>query len=447
MRRLPPIRTRSIGSPGHTDLCNNRGVVLQELGRLDAALASFDAALTANFDFPPALFNRGTALLKLGRPAQALAAFDQALSLRPAYPAALVGRGVALKEQGRLDEADAAFNAALVDDPDSAHAKNNKAALQLLRGDFASGWQGYEHRWVTGLTPKAKLQFPIPEWQGFARPSAKLVVFDEQGFGDTLQFCRYLPLIAKAGVNVTFFCRSSLKRLMRSLAHEVRCVDDLAPEDKFDCQIALLSLPRALATRLETIPADEPYLSAEPALVTKWAARLARRGSEKALKIGLCWHGSPNAKADPGRSIPLACFAPLAALKGVRLISLQKFDGLEELEASRVEIETLGDDFDAGPDAFVDTAAVMQNLDLIVTCDTSVAHLAGALGKPVFVLLKKIPDWRWLLERDKSPWYPTMRLFRQKGRGDWDEVVGRVRQSVDSLGACAPGFRPCVPPP
>ena len=417
--------------PGHADLCNNRGVVFQELGELEAALASFDVALANKPDFAQALFNRGTVLLKLTSPEDALAAFDRALSLAPAYSAALVGRGVALKEQGRFVEADAAFDAALAHEPDSAHAKNNKGALHLLRGDLEQGWEGYENRWISGVTPKTKLQFPIPEWKGKCRVGEKLIVFDEQGFGDTFQFSRYLPLIAKTGTVVTFFCRSNLLRLMRGLGGDVHCLDDLGPDEKFDSQIALLSLPRALATRLETVPAEVPYLLPEPGLVAKWAERL---GFAKQFKIGVCWHGSPNVRADPGRSMPLACFAALAR-DGVRLVSLQQRDGLSELANAAFDIESLGDEFDAGPDAFVDTAAVMQSLDLIVTCDTSVAHLAGALGRPVFVLLKKIPDWRWLLDREDSPWYPTMRLFRQSERGDWRDVMARVGAAIEAMRA------------
>ena len=387
-------------------------------------------ALAAKPNFPRALFNRGTVLLKLASPEDALAAFDRALSLAPAYSVALVGRGVALKEQGRFVEADAAFDAALAHEPNSAHPKNNKGALDRLRGDLEHGWEGYENRWITGPTPKTKLQFPIPEWEGKCRAGEKLIVFDEQGFGDTSQFCRYLPLIATAGTDVTFFCRSSLLQLMRGLGPLVRCLDYLGPQEKFDSQIALLSLPRALATRLGSIPADVPYLSPEPELVAKWAERL---GPGKDFKIGLCWHGSPNLRADPGRSMPLACFAALAR-DGARLVSLQQRDGLDELATAPFDIESLGDDFDAGSDAFVDTAAVMQSLDMIVTCDTSVAHLAGALGRPVFVMLKKIPDWRWLLDRDdNSRWYSTMRLFRQRERGDWRDVMARVSEVIEAV--------------
>ncbi|HLH12529.1 MAG TPA: tetratricopeptide repeat-containing glycosyltransferase family protein [Methylovirgula sp.] len=412
--------------PGNPDLCNNRGVTLQNLGDLEAARASFDLALASEPRFPEALFNLGTLLLKLASPEEALALFDRALAVSPDHVAAFVGRGVALKEMGEFDAAAASFDAALARDPNSAHAKNNKGALQLLRGDFANGWEGYEYRWITGLTPKAKLEFPIPEWRGTLESGEKVIVYDEQGFGDTIQFCRYLPLIAKAGVDLTFFCRSSLLRLMRGL--DIRCVNDLGPDEKFDSQIALVSLPRVLKTRLDCVPSPVPYLSPEPELVETWARRL--KGGE--FKIGLCWHGNPDLRADPGRSIPLALFKPLAR-DGVRLVSLQRRDGLDELKSVPFEIETLGEDFDAGPDAFVDTAAVMQNLDLIVSCDTSVAHVAGALGRPVFVLLKQVPDWRWLLEREDSPWYPTMRLFRQKARDNWSEAIARVGAAIDRM--------------
>ncbi len=277
------------------------------------------------------------------------------------------------------------------------------------------GLSGYEYRWIIGQTHKFKLEFPIPEWRGEMRAGEKLIVFDEQGIGDTIQFCRFLPALAEAGLDITFFCRSPAFRLMQSLPKTIRCVNTFGPEERFDSEIALSSLPYALGTRLSTIPAPVPYLSAEPDLVASWAERLAQRGSMADFKIGLCWAGNPNVKADPERSIPLTAFLPLMALPGVRVISLQKYHGLEEIAAlpEHVRLETLGEDFDGGGDAFIDSAAVMQSLDLVVSCDTSVAHLAGALARPTFLLLKEIPDWRWLLDRPDSPWYPTMRLFRQ----------------------------------
>ncbi len=421
--------------PGHAELFNNRGVVFIDTGDFDAALADFDAALAARPDLPEALFNRGTVLLRAADPLAALADFDQAIALRPIYPDCFVGRGVALKELSRMDEALAAFDVAIAQNPDSAHARNNKGALQLLRGDFEHGLEGYEYRWIVGQTDKSKLEFPIPEWQGVVRRGERLIAYDEQGIGDTIQFCRYLPLLAAAGVDVTFFCRSKALRLLRGLPHAIRCVDDFGPDERFDSRIALSSLPYALGTRLSTVPARVPYLAAEPELVATWAERLAPVGRPDDFKIGLCWAGNPNVRADPRRSIPLKAFLPLMALAGVRVISLQKHHGLGEIESlpQGVRLETLGDDFDGGADAFIDTAAVMQNLDLVISCDTSVAHLAGALARPAFVLLRKIPDWRWMLNRSDSPWYPTMRLFRQTAAGDWDEVVAQVVEAVEEI--------------
>jgi tetratricopeptide (TPR) repeat protein len=420
--------------PGNAELLNNRGVVFIDMGEFASARADFDAALATKPDVPEALFNRGTVLLRTD-PAAALAAFDQAITLRPVYPDAYVGRGVALKELSRMDDALGSFDVAIAQNPDSAHARNNKGAVQLLRGDFEHGLEGYEHRWIIGQTHKFKLEFPIPEWRGEIRPGEKLIVFDEQGIGDTIQFCRYLPQLAQAGLDVTFFCRSKARRLLASLPQQIRCVDTFGPDEHFDSQIALSSLPYALGTRLPTIPAAVPYLAAEPDLAAAWASRLAQSGSVQALKIGLCWAGNPNVRADPRRSIPLRAFLPLMALEGVRVISLQKHHGLEEIAAlpKAAALETLGEDFDNGADAFIDCAAVMQNLDLIVSCDTSVAHLAGGLARPVFVLLRKTPDWRWMLDRSDSPWYPTMQLFRQPRPGDWYAAVADVVAAVEAM--------------
>lgn len=411
---------------GNPDLYNNRGVALHLSGELARALKDFDAAIVLRREFPQAWFNRGNVLIRLDRPEAALASFEAALALRPDYGEALCSRAVALKYLGRMDEALRAFDLALHHNGQSAHAKNNKAALLLLLGDFERGLDAYEFRWIAGQTPKSELKLPIPEWSGTIRHGEKIIVFDEQGLGDAIQFSRYLPLLADAGAEVTFFCRKKLHRLLAGLPRSIRLVDDIPDDQQFAAQIALSSLPRAFKTRLESIPARTSYLRAEASLVNKWAARIGQQG----VRVGLCWHGSPDFKADPNRSIPLSAFAPLAAVDGVRLLSIQKVHGLGELEGRGADfkIERLGEDFDAGPDAFVDTAAVMQNLDLIITCDTSIAHLAGALGRPVFVLLKQIPDWRWLLERSDCPWYPSMRLFRQKQRGDWTGVVAQVAE-------------------
>jgi tetratricopeptide (TPR) repeat protein len=410
-------------APGHPDILVNRGVALYDIGRNREALASCEEALRARPDFPQALLNRANVFLRFAKPALTLADCDAALKLKPDYIEALSSKGIALRDLGRLAESIACFDAALAIAPDFAHARNNRGAALLLTGDFERGWEDYEFRWIGGETPKRELKLPLPEWSGEVRAGEHIIVFDEQGFGDALQFARYLPLLVKAGARVTFFCRKKLHRLFRTLGSAIRLIDTIEGVEDFDCQIALSSLPFVCKTRLSTIPAQTPYLAAETDRVMQWKSRLGTDG----FKVGLCWHGNQNIRADPARSIPLAAFAPLA-VAGVRLISLQVGAGTEQTDdlPEPMRVEQLGDGFDAGPDAFLDTAAVMQVLDLIVTCDTSIAHLAGALGRPTWLLLKPVPDWRWLLDRADSPWYPAMRLFRRSEAEGWTDLLERV---------------------
>lgn len=409
-------------------ILNNRGSAFLALGRLQEAKADFAEALRLAPSTPQAWSNQGNLFLKLQQPREALSAFEKALCLKPRYLEALCGRAVALKHLGRFLESLKAFDDALACDPSSPHARNNKAALLLLRGEFAQGLDLYESRWIFAGTPKDALKLPAAEWNGEPLDGKKIIVFDEQGLGDSIQFSRYLILLARKGAKVTFFCRRSLHRLFRTLGENIQLTGDTGPGEHFDYQIALSSLPRAFKTRLESIPPLSPYLHAEPLLARQWAERIGPQG----FKTGICWRGNQNPKADPSRSIPLACFERLAGLEGVRLISLQKRDGSKDHETLPGLIEP-GEDFDSGGDSFVHAAAVMQSLDLIVSCDTSIAHLAGALGRPVLVLLKQVPDWRWLLDREDSPWYPTMRLFRQRALGDWDEVMERVSKAILAL--------------
>jgi tetratricopeptide (TPR) repeat protein len=415
-------------APGRADILNNRGSAWLAIGRCQDAGADFSTALRIAPGFAEAWSNNGNLLLKLQQPEAALAAYEKALDLRSSYPEALCGRAVALKYLRRFDEALECFDAALAYDPAAPHIKNNKGALLLLLGDFAQGFELYEYRWSGAGTAKDLAKLPVPIWNGEDLSERRIAVIDEQGHGDAIQFVRYLALMASWGADITYLCRSRLHRLFNGLEMPVRLADRFEGESPFDFQIALSSLPRVFGTRLETIPAQTPYLRAEDSLVHDWTERLGTQG----FKIGICWRGNSNPKADPSRSIPLACFAKLAAIDDVRLISLQNREACIE-EEHLPGLILPGEDFDSGPDAFVDTAAMMQNLDLIVTCDTSIAHLAGALGRPVWVILKDVPDWRWLLDRQDSPWYPTMRLFRQKERGDWDEVFDRVVQTVQAF--------------
>ncbi len=356
------------------------------------------------------------------------------LQLKPDIAEALNNRGSALRELKRLDEALAGYDRVLALKPDYADAFNNRGMLRLLVGRYREGWLDHEWRWETDSILTRRPAINAQPWQGEELTGRRIAVFSEQGLGDIIQFARYLPLLVQRGASVTFSAPQNLMRLLRPLHAQVELVGAIDGREPFDFQCALMSLPRWFGTELHSIPSEVPYLGAEEDLVARWKKKLAGGG----FKVGIAWQGAPGAAIDQGRSIPLTEFAPLSRLPGVRLISLQKTHGLDQLAGlpAGTTIETLGE-FD-GPDAFVDTAAVMSTLDLIITSDTSIAHLAGALGRPTWVALKHVPDWRWLLDRDDSPWYPTMRLFRQETAGDWKPVFAKIEQELRSV-ASRPG--------
>jgi hypothetical protein len=266
------------------------------------------------------------------------------------------------------------------------------------------------------------------EWRGEPLEGRSLVVYSEQGLGDTIQFVRFLPELVRRGAQLTFLCHPNLMRLFKPLAAEFEMAGSLAADRRFDVQCALMSLP--LRLNMPVARPEQSYLSPEADLAAQWRARIGTHG----LKVGLCWQGNPKGRIDEGRSIPLQKYLPLASVPGVRLISLQRSHGLEQLEhlPAGMTVETLGD-FDTGGDAFIDTAAIMTTLDLVITSDTAIPHLAGALGVPAWVALKHVPDWRWMLERDDSPWYRSLKLFRQPKPGDWDSVVAAMADSLRGL--------------
>ncbi len=417
--------------PNDAEAQNNRGVALKELGRAEEELACYDRALALNPNYAEAHNNRGSALLFLHRPEEALASFDAALAIRPDYVEALNNRGLALLDLKRVNEALACCEKALALDPDYVEALYNRGWVALLMGDFPRGWKGYEFRWVKKDAPPREIIPPFPQWKGEDLHCKRILVYDEQGAGDVFQFSRFLTEICALGACVVFQLRPALHRLLQAFAGMIRFVSTVPPGEDFDFQCALLSLPAVLETTLDSVPASASYLAAESSRAAHWRRRLGDHG----FKIGICWQGNPKNKIDIGRSIPLRCFEPMAAVPGVRLISLQKTYGVDQLSdlPPHMTVETLGVDFDAGPDAFLDSAAVMSCLDLIVTSDTSIAHLAGALGRPVWVALKHVPDWRWMLDRGDSPWYPTMKLYRQNKRDAWDEVFAAIAQDVARL--------------
>jgi tetratricopeptide (TPR) repeat protein len=415
-------------APDNADAWCSRAGALRELGRLEESVEAAGRALELRPYFAEAAINLGNALLKLDRSEEALQAYLRASMPGPCLAQALLGQALALRSLCRFSEAMAAFDAAAA--LGSREAVAGRGCLMLTLGDFEQGLRGYEARWLKGKSLSEALGTRFATWSGPGREAKRVLVLNDHGLGDTIQFFRYLPLMAAAGVDATFVCPPRLRRLLSSKAR-LRFVDRPPDGEKFDAQIAISSLPYAFGTRLDTIPAAVPYLAAEPKLRDKWVKRIGAEG----FKVGVVWQGNPDPEADRARSMPLAALAPLADVAGVRLISLQKGFGEEQVAnlPPSIQVETLGADFDAGADAFVDTAAAMTCLDLVVTCDTSIAHLAGALAVPIWVALKSDAEWRWLTARADSPWYPTMRLFRQSRRGVWRDVFEAMACELTAL--------------
>lgn len=416
--------------PGLWDAHYTRGFSLHRLGRLDEALSSFSRAIEINARSFEALNGYGAVLRDLGQCEETLDYFDAALAVNPDYVEALVNRGNVLKELSRFAEAEACLRKAMTLEPANAHACHSRSILALLMGDLPSGWTGYERRFDVDVAPAWQPGGTVPVWQGEDVTGKSVLVLDEQGVGDVLQFFRYVILLASRGASVTFLVRAHLHRILSAQSPNIRLIADHDGET-YDYQIPLMSLPGVFKTSPETIPPVIPYLRPDPERVSRWGEVLGGQG----LKVGIAWQGNPVGRVDIGRSVPLKFFAPLAAIPDVRLISLQKGHGTDQLGnlPSGMQVETLGADFDSGPDAFIDTAAVMANLDLVITSDTSIAHLAGTLQRPIWLALKHVPDWRWMLERTDSPWYAAMRLYRQTSRGDWHGVFERIAADLSRM--------------
>ncbi len=414
--------------PDHAEALNNRGVTLQQLRRFEEALASYDRALAVRPDYAEAFNNRGVTLNQLHQFEEALASHDRALALRPDYADALTNRGNTLQQLKRFDAALASYDRALALRQDHAEAHFNKSLLQLLKGDFDAGWRAYEWRWSNESLKLVRRDFAEPLWLGEAATAGKTILLhSEQGLGDTIQFCRYAPLVAARELRVLLEVPAPLQDLVASLAGvaEVISAKDRLPH--FDLHCPLHSLPLALGTRIGTIPAQVPYLSAPPQSLRRWSAAL---GSKRRLRVGVAWSGSALHRNDANRSIKLAALLPLLDVDA-DFVSLQRDvrpDDATVLQDCGALVH-----FADALETFVDTAAVIASLDLVISVDTSVAHLAGALAKPVWVLLPFVPDFRWLLDREDSPWYPTARLFRQDSPGDWSRAIGRVIIELEKL--------------
>lgn len=413
--------------PNHAGAQCNRGSAYFALGRSEEAIEAYRRAIALDGAMANAHLNLGNALMRLGRYGEARQSYLRAVARRSDYVLAYCGLGIVNKELGLFDEAMLAFDRALDLELDSAEGQSNRGCLQLLLGDFAPGWEGYEYRWDKGKRPVpiSSARFDLADPEGLA--GRKILVVNDHGLGDTIQFFRYIVLLARAGADVTFAGPAKMRRLLASSGAEIGWRDEQDVAGDFDATLAISSLPRACATRLESIPAPVPYLRAECERVALWRDRMAGAGP----KIGLCWRGNVDFRVDPRRSIPPGKLSPLTRAPAARFFCLQKDPGADELPPELAARVTLfGDAFDAGPDAFIDTAAVMANLDLIITCDTSIAHLAGALGRPVWVALRHISEWRWMNERTDSPWYPTMRLFRCPEGDDWAALFETITDEI-----------------
>jgi tetratricopeptide (TPR) repeat protein len=415
----------------------NRGVALAGLGRPCEALESYRRALAHKPDFVEALNNCAVLLAKTRRDVEtqgdadarrdveALALLDRALAINPAYAPAHANKGRALIDLGRDAEALACCEKALALDPRDAESGLTRAHLLLATGRISEGLEGLEVRrrsptWV-------ERRFVFPEWRGGEAAGKKILVWAEQGLGDTLQFCRYAGVLASRGAQVTLAVQKPLRRLLADLPDVGVSTLDERPGAQ-DFHAPLMSLPRLLGLDQQTLFVEPARLALDAARVARWRERL----DPGLVHVGVAWQGNPNGEVDRGRSFALEALSPLGRVSGVKLWSLQKNAGAELLREieGRFHVEDLGADFDAGPDAFLDTAALMASLDLVVSSDTSVAHLAGTLRRPVWVALQVASEWRWLRDREDSPFYPTARLFRQARAGDWAELFGRMAQAL-----------------
>ncbi len=412
-------------APDDAELLNGRGVALLDLRRPSEALACFDHLLQRSPDHADALGNRGNALMRLNRLEEAVAAYDRALPLAGKNAPLLANRAAALRRLDRPHEALKDALEALAIKPDFAHARFVEAVARLSLGDFAAGWRAYESRWHVGWLASQRHDYGAPLWCGEEPLSGKTIMLHaEQGLGDTIQFARYVPLLAARGASVVLEVQQPLVRLLASLEGVANIVARREPLPHYDFHCPLLSLPLACGTTLETIPADGPYLAQQQADVERWQARLPR---QRPL-IGMVWSGERSHDNDLNRSLSFQALLPLLDIAGITFISLQheiREDDRAVLEA-RHDILQIGGEFRD----FADTAAAIAALDAVISVDTAVAHLTGAIGKPLFLLTPYAADFRWLRERGDSPWYPSARLFRQQHFGDWSGAITLLREQL-----------------
>jgi tetratricopeptide (TPR) repeat protein len=414
---------------GDAEILNNLGNALREQARLEEAAACYREALRLREDSPETLSNLGVVLTSLGTLDEAEASLRRAIALRPDWALAHDNLATVLWKQGKLDAAIAGYEAALRLAPGYAEAHRNRAMVWLQRGDFARGWPEYE--WRTQCRGRPAVRFPQPRWHGEELAGRTILLHGEQGLGDTLQFVRYAPLVQRRGGIVRLVCPRPLVALLARSPGIDQVIAAGAPLPPFDVHAPLMSLPLILGATTEAdIRAEVPYLFAGTEAIERRRHDLERLPG---IRVGIAWQGNPRQRSDRQRSFPLAALAPLARVKGVHLISLQRGAGTEQRLAlgGRFPVTVLdGWEQDLVGD-LLDTAAILSHLDLVVTPCSALAHLAGGLGVRAWVALASMADWRWLSDRDDSPWYPSLTLFRQRRAGEWNEVFERMAEALE----------------
>jgi hypothetical protein len=424
----PLYRQVLAADPDNAVVLINWGHTLNGLRQFELALATYDRALALDPSQTFLDLIRGDVLQWLLRYDEALAAYDRFLAHEPELAEAWNSRGLALQSLGRLEEALQSYRRAEVLNPEFAAARLNRGLCHLLMQDFAAGLPLYEWRKRMPRPMEAR-SYAQPLWTGAQDiRGCTLFAYVEQGLGDAIQFYRYVSFALVRGAKVVLSVPDQLVALLRKAMPAVELIGWGQTPAQFDFHIPLASIPLAVGMLADTIPASDQYLSARPDRVAHWKSVIG----DRSFRIGIAWQGKEEIRGLEGKSFPLAALAKIAALPDVRLISLQKGDGTGQLDhlPAGMAVETY--DFDESPDAFLDTAAMMQVCDLVITADTAPAHLAGALGVPTWVALKHVPDWRWFMGRDDSPWYPSVKLFRQPATGDWDSVFDRMAAELTS---------------
>jgi tetratricopeptide (TPR) repeat protein len=403
--------------PQSAHLYCNLAIALTRGGDEDAALTAAQRAIDLKPDLPEAHNALGTLWKNRRRPADALAEFVKAARLNPNFAEAINNIGSILEQLNRLDEAEKHFQRAVELNPASPTLHENFACNLLLRGDFVRGWQHYEWRRAAPGNPSNR-NLGRPQWDGSPLAGQTILLYAEQGVGDTIQFSRYIPLVRDRGGKVIVECQSSIASLIKQIDGAEETIEQGQPLPQFDCSAPLLSLPLIFGTTLYNVPHNVPYIIPDPARLQIWAEKIPP--SPKTLRVGLTWAGNPRYRNDRIRSCPPGLLEPLAQIPNVKFFSLQKERSANPPESLHL-IDLTADLTD-----FTETAAMISQLDLVITVDTAIAHLAGALAKPTWLMLPQVPDWRWLTDRADSPWYPTLKLFRQTTAGDWADVIGRV---------------------